>query len=43
MGSPQGWEKPGQTPEFDEFTVVLGGALHVKTQPEKLIVKGGRP
>jgi len=42
MDSPQGWGEPGQTPEFDEFTVVLGGALHVKTQTEKLIVKGGQ-
>ena len=42
MDSPQGWEEPGQTPEFDEFTVVLNGALHVKTQTENLIVKGGQ-
>src|SRR6476661_4045634 len=29
MRSPQGWEEPGQTPEFDEFTVVLKGMLRV--------------
>ena len=29
MRSPQGWMEPGQTPEFDEFTVVLRGALRV--------------
>ncbi len=23
MKSPQGWEEPGQTPEFDEYTLVL--------------------
>jgi len=27
--SPGGWVEPGQTPEFDEFTVVLKGALRV--------------
>jgi quercetin dioxygenase-like cupin family protein len=32
MQSPSGWEEPGQTPEFDEFTVVLRGALHVETR-----------
>ena len=30
MQSPGGWEEPGQTPEFDEYTVVLKGTLHVK-------------
>ena len=30
MRSPQGWEEPGQTPEFDEFTVVLKGMLRVR-------------
>jgi mannose-6-phosphate isomerase-like protein (cupin superfamily) len=29
MRSPAGWEEPGQTPEFDEFTVVLRGSLRV--------------
>ena len=27
MISPAGWSEPGQTPEFDEFTVVLQGLL----------------
>ncbi|MGA2746365.1 MAG: cupin [Candidatus Sulfotelmatobacter sp.] len=30
MRSPQGWIEPGQTPEFDEFTVVLKGLLRVE-------------
>jgi ethanolamine utilization protein EutQ (cupin superfamily) len=30
MRSPAGWSEPGQTPEFDEFTVVLAGALRVE-------------
>src|SRR5262245_7662195 len=29
MRSPGGWVEPGQTPEFDEFTVVLKGTLRV--------------
>src|SRR5215218_9808859 len=29
MRSPSGWVEPGQTPEFDEFTVVLKGMLRV--------------
>ena len=32
MTSPAGWQEPGQTPEFDEYTVVLKGALRVKTR-----------
>src|ERR1700730_4589866 len=30
MRSPAGWQEPGQTPEFDEFTVVLRGTLRVE-------------
>ena len=30
MRSPQGWVEPGQTPAFDEFTVVLKGMLRVE-------------
>jgi mannose-6-phosphate isomerase-like protein (cupin superfamily) len=30
MKSPAGWLEPGQTPEFDEFTVVLRGTLRVE-------------
>jgi ethanolamine utilization protein EutQ len=30
MESPCGWVEPGQCPEFDEFTVVLRGMVHVK-------------
>ena len=31
MRSPGGWSEPGQTPEFDEYTVVFKGHLRVKT------------
>jgi mannose-6-phosphate isomerase-like protein (cupin superfamily) len=30
MHSPGGWQEPGQTPDFDEFTVVLRGTLRVE-------------
>ena len=29
MQSPEGWQEPGQTPEFDEYTLVLRGMLRV--------------
>jgi len=29
MRSPEGWVEPGQTPEFDEFTLVVKGTLRV--------------
>src|SRR5689334_14135197 len=32
MRSPGGWVEPGQTPEFDEFTVVLRGMLRVESR-----------
>ncbi len=32
MRSPSGWVEPGQTPEFDEYTLVLAGALRVETR-----------
>ena len=40
MRSPQGWEEPGQTPEFDEFTIVLKGTLRVKHKNGELDVVG---
>jgi ethanolamine utilization protein EutQ (cupin superfamily) len=30
MNSPAGWEEPGQRPDFDEFTLVLEGAIEVE-------------
>lgn len=32
MNSPSGWMEPAQTPEFDEYTVVLKGMLRVTTK-----------
>src|SRR5204863_5863712 len=41
MRSPGGWVEPGQTPEFDEYTVVLRGALRVTTKRGVLDVRPG--
>ncbi len=42
MRSPEGWEEPGQTPEFDEYTVVLQGTLRVQHKSGQLDVKTGQ-
>jgi len=42
MKSPAGWIEPGQTPEFDEYTVVLRGLLRVITGNGVLDVKAGQ-
>lgn len=41
MKSPSGWVEPGQTPEFDEYTVVLHGVLHIETREGSFDVKAG--
>ena len=42
MRSRQGWEEPGQTPEFDEFTLVLKGMLRVRFHDGEMDVKKGQ-
>lgn len=42
MRSPQGWVEPGQTPEFDEYTVVLKGMLRIKTNNGTVDIKAGQ-
>jgi mannose-6-phosphate isomerase-like protein (cupin superfamily) len=42
MRSPSGWLEPGQTPEFDEYTVVLRGMLRVTTKSEVFEVRAGQ-
>ena len=32
MTSPHGWREPAQTPDFDEYTLVLKGELQVETR-----------
>jgi mannose-6-phosphate isomerase-like protein (cupin superfamily) len=41
MVSPGGWVEPGQTPEFDEYTVVLRGSLRVTSRDGELDVHAG--
>src|SRR3954467_6703004 len=41
MRSPGGWQEPGQTPEFEEYTVVLRGTLRVEHRGGTLDVKAG--
>jgi mannose-6-phosphate isomerase-like protein (cupin superfamily) len=42
MTSPSGWREPGQTPEFDEYTVVLRGELQVETREGTYCVTAGQ-
>ncbi len=42
MVSPTGWLEPGQTPEFDEYTVVLKGLLRVASKGGTLDVAAGQ-
>jgi len=42
MTSPSGWRESGQTPEFDEYTVVLKGELQVETRESVLKVGAGQ-
>ena len=41
MKSPEGWSEPGQTPAFDEYSVVLKGTLRVTTRSETIAVGAG--
>jgi len=42
MHSPQGWLEPGQTPEFEELTIVLKGTIVVKHKDGEIEVKAGQ-
>ena len=42
MRSPAGWLEPGQTPDFDEFTIVLKGTLHVEHENGSIDVAAGQ-
>ena len=41
MKSPGGWIEPGQTPEFDEYTLVIRGMLRVSTADGAIDVHAG--
>lgn len=42
MRSPEGWEEPGQTPQFTEYTLVLSGLLRVEHEDGVLEVAAGQ-
>jgi mannose-6-phosphate isomerase-like protein (cupin superfamily) len=42
MRSPGGWIEPGQTPQFDEFTIVLKGLLRVTHRDGTIDVHAGQ-
>ena len=42
MVSPEGWVEPGQSPEFEEVTLVLRGMLQVEHKGGKLDVQAGQ-
>jgi mannose-6-phosphate isomerase-like protein (cupin superfamily) len=42
MRSPEGWEEPGQAPEFEEFTIVLKGTLRVRYKAGEMDVLAGQ-
>jgi mannose-6-phosphate isomerase-like protein (cupin superfamily) len=42
MVSPGGWQEPGQTPEFDEYTLVLRGTVRVETRTASIDVTAGQ-
>jgi mannose-6-phosphate isomerase-like protein (cupin superfamily) len=42
MQSPTGWVEPGQTPEFDEYTLVLGGLVRVTHTSGSMDVSAGQ-
>lgn len=42
MRSPGGWVEPGQTPQFDEYTLVLRGLMRVRYKDGELDVRAGQ-
>src|SRR5438034_11342094 len=42
MTSPSGWVEPGQTPQFDEYTLVLKGTLKVTSKQGSMEVQAGQ-
>jgi len=42
MKSPAGWSEPGQTPDFDEYSVILSGTLRVTSKAGDMDVRAGQ-
>ena len=41
MKAPPGWSEPFQTPEFDEYTLIIKGKKQFVIENEKIILKAG--
>lgn len=41
MKSPEGWEEPGQKPDFNEYTIVLKGKIRIKTVKGEIVLSEG--
>ena len=39
MSSYEGWAEPPQIPEFNEYTIVLNGCLHIDTRDKCYVVR----
>jgi mannose-6-phosphate isomerase-like protein (cupin superfamily) len=42
MTSPEGWVEPGQTPDFDEYTVVIKGMVRIESRDGTIDVEAGQ-
>jgi len=42
MKSPEGWVEPGQSPKFNEYTLVLKGKLRITTKDQEFDVNAGQ-
>jgi len=42
MQSPEGWQEPGQRPDFEEITVVLRGTVRVEYEGGSMDVTAGQ-
>jgi len=42
MRSPRGWSEPGQRPDFDDYTLVIAGALRVEHEGGAFDVAAGQ-
>lgn len=42
MVAPPGWSEPHQTPEFDEFTIIISGKKQFEIDGENIILEKGQ-
>ncbi|MFN1835622.1 cupin domain-containing protein [Balneola sp. MJW-20] len=41
MIAPPGWSEPSQQPDFDEFTIMIRGRMHMIIDEDEVILKQG--